>query len=99
MPGAVEEAESFLADDYASKQRLQQVADLIEGFETPYGMELLATVHWVAHQPSPGSPERATGVDEAISHVHAWNPRKRSVFQPEHIRLAWSRLAEAGWMH
>ena len=24
------------------------VADLIAGFETPYGMELLATVHWIA---------------------------------------------------
>lgn len=99
LPGAVGEAETFLADDEASKHRLQRVADLIEGFETPYGMELLASVHWVAQLPSPGSTERAADAEQAITHVHAWNPRKCSVFRPEHIRVAWSRLAEAGWMH
>jgi len=49
LPGAVDEASAFLADKRDSLTRLEQVADLIEGFETPYGMELLATVHWVAH--------------------------------------------------
>jgi O-acetyl-ADP-ribose deacetylase (regulator of RNase III) len=99
MAGAVEEADAFLADDEPAQQRLQRVADLIEGFETPYGMELLATVHWVAHEPSPGHAERAADADEAIEHVHAWNPRKRSVFRPEHVRVAWKRLGAAGWMH
>lgn len=99
LSGAVEEADAFLAADEAALQRLNKVAGLIEGFETPYGMELLATVHWVAHQPSPGSVGQALTPDQAIAHVHSWNPRKRSVFRPEHIRAAWSRLAEAGWMH
>jgi O-acetyl-ADP-ribose deacetylase (regulator of RNase III) len=97
LPGAVQEADTFLANDEASRQRLQQVADLIEGFETPYGMELLATVHWVAHHASPGAESPASSPDEAVSHVHAWNPRKRAVFKPEHVHVAWSRLAEAGW--
>ena len=98
LPGAVTEADAFLADDIASKRRLQQVSDLIEGFETPYGMELLATVHWVAHEPSPGSTGLAADVAQAIEHVHAWNPRKRSVFQPKHIHVAWARLTDAGWI-
>jgi O-acetyl-ADP-ribose deacetylase (regulator of RNase III) len=99
LPGAVEEADAFLAADDDSKQRLKRVAELIEGFETPYGMELLATVHWVAHGPSPGHSEAATDADEAVVHVHAWNPRKRTVFRPEHVKVAWTRLQEAGWLH
>jgi O-acetyl-ADP-ribose deacetylase (regulator of RNase III) len=99
LSGAVEEADAFLADDDAAKRRLEQVSQVIEGFETPYGMELLATVHWVAHQASPDFAERAVDVEEAIAHVHAWNPRKRSVFQPDHVKVAWARLAEVGWLH
>lgn len=99
LPGAVQEAEAFLAQDTDAAHRLQRVSDLIEGFETPYGMELLATVHWVAHRPSPRMAQPAADVPEAVAHVHAWNPRKRSVFKPEHVEVAWHRLAEAGWMH
>jgi hypothetical protein len=38
LPGAVAEASTFLADKKDSLERLQRVAELIEGFETPYGM-------------------------------------------------------------
>ena len=99
LPGAVHEAEMLLINDDESNRRLQQVAALIEGFETPYGMELLATVHWVAHQLTPGSSALALDADTAIVNVHAWNPRKRSVFQPSHIRTAWERLQQLGWLH
>jgi O-acetyl-ADP-ribose deacetylase (regulator of RNase III) len=99
LPGAVEEADAFLADEELPKRRLERVAELIEGFETPYGMELLATVHWVAHEASPGHAEKAADAEDAIAQVHAWNPRKQSVFRPEHVRAAWGRLAEAGWLH
>jgi O-acetyl-ADP-ribose deacetylase (regulator of RNase III) len=99
LPGAIEEAEAFLADDHAARHRLLQVAELIEGFETPYGMELLATVHWVARHPDHGASQPAANAVEAVARVHAWNPRKRKVFKPEHIAVAWNRLAEAGWIN
>jgi hypothetical protein len=70
------------------------VAELIEGFETPYGMELLSSVHWAArHQKPP-----ATSAEEAIAAVHAWSDRKRQMFKPDHIRIAWQRLQEKGWL-
>jgi len=94
LPDAVDEAEAFLANCPDSGARLRRVADLIAGFETPYGMELLATVHWVA---SRGSPP-AVGGDEAVAAVHAWNDRKRAMFKPDHIRIAWRRLQEQGWL-
>lgn len=98
LPGAVEEAAHFLADKPESLARLKRVAELIEGFETPYGMELLATVHWVAHRGGPNSDRIAADAVSAIEQVHAWNPRKRRVFKPQHIRTAWTQLQELGWM-
>ena len=98
LPGASEEASDFLREKEESNQRLAAVGNLIEGFETPYGMELLATVHWVAHRGGPGHPQAATTPDEAVAQVHAWNPRKKQIFKPEHLHIAWRRLAEAGWV-
>jgi hypothetical protein len=72
--------------------RLQRVAKLIEGFETPFGMELLGTVHWVmTRNAQPGD------VDDVIARVHAWNERKRSSMKDGHIRAAWTRLKELDW--
>ncbi len=98
LPGAVEEATSFLTGKSESLARLERVARLIEGFETPYGLELLTTVHWVAHRGGPQSDASASDADAAIQQIHAWNPRKQQVFKPEHIRTAWSQLEEHGWM-
>ena len=99
LPGAVEEASAFLNGKTDSLARLEQVADLIEGFETPYGMELLATVHWVAHYGGRQGEAPAADVDAATNVVHAWNPRKQNIFKPDHIRAAWIQLAQRGWMH
>jgi O-acetyl-ADP-ribose deacetylase (regulator of RNase III) len=99
LPGAVDVASAFLADKRDSLTRLEQVADLIEGFETPYGMELLATVHWVAHYGGRQGEAPAVDMDAAIDVVHAWNPRKQNIFKPDHIRAAWMQLAQRGWMH
>jgi len=99
LPGAIEEATAFLADKTDSVARLEQVGNLIEGFETPYGMELLATVHWVAHYGGRQGEAPAASVEAAIEVVHAWNPRKQNIFKPDHIRVAWTQLKERGWMH
>jgi O-acetyl-ADP-ribose deacetylase (regulator of RNase III) len=88
---ASEQAEAFLAAHTETQNRFNRVADLIKGFETTFGMELLSTVHWVATHEQAATPEAA------ITKIHAWNPRKR-MFEPRHIRLAWERLREAGWL-
>jgi len=94
LRGAVEEADRFLADQPESRDRLRRISKLIEGFETPYGMELLASVHWLAHY----DEKRIQGAAEAIAALHAWNPRKRRLFKPPHIEIAWQRLTETGWL-
>lgn len=99
LDGATEEAVAFLAGKADSEQHLQRVANLIVGFETPYGMELLATVHWVAHRGGPNSDAPVVDAEAAIRQVHAWNPRKQEVFKPDHVRVAWGRLSESGWLN
>jgi O-acetyl-ADP-ribose deacetylase (regulator of RNase III) len=88
---AAEQAEAFLAEHESTRQRFDRVAELIQGFETTFGMELLATVHWVATR------EQASNATAAVGQVHNWNPRKR-MFEPRHIHLAWDRLQEVGWL-
>lgn len=95
LSGAVEEAEGFLAHSHETKVRMQQVADLIQGYEDPYGMELLSSVHWVM-QHNQAAQDNA---DAAIVAVHAWNERKQRVLKPEHLSKAWSRLKEHRWDH
>ncbi len=94
FPDAVREAEEFLKSETDTLERFQRVAQLIEGYETPYGMELLSTVHWVAaHEDSEAKydPERA------IAGVMSWSDHKRKTFTPERISAAWHRLRTEGW--
>ena len=95
LPGAVREADSFLAQEgNGSVSRLERVAELISGFETPYGMELLASVHWVVSKEEPGIKTR----EAVVEAVHAWNPRKRRILKPEHVHLAFDHLKQTGWI-
>jgi len=94
LEGAIEEADSFLKNDEDAQKRLNSVARLIRGFETPYGMELLATVYWVAKE----SPELAKDPDLVIGEVQKWSPRKKFRMQPQHITKALNRLKQENWL-
>jgi O-acetyl-ADP-ribose deacetylase (regulator of RNase III) len=94
LDGAAAEAEAFLSDYAEEHQRLARVNRLIEGFETPYGLELLSSVHWVAVHRNPTAQDQ----DAAVEGIARWNDRKRQMFRAEHIRLAWDRLASEGWI-
>ena len=91
VPGAIEDANEFLERYPETRQRLERVSDVVCGFESSFGLELLATVHWVAAE-HPSSTE-----DEVIAHTYAWNPRKRQ-FSERQIRLALQVLEERGWL-
>jgi len=94
LPGAVESAETFLDKLPETKTRMERVAALIEGYEDPYGMELLSSVHWVM-QHEAGAIE---DVEKAVAGVQNWNERKRRLLKPEHLRLAWKHLHNHGWV-
>jgi len=94
LPEGVETASAFLAAAPDVAERLKKVSRLIEGFETPYGLELLATVHWVVKS----EPLAVTNDFDAIQRVQRWSSRKRQIFKPEHIRKAWQRLKDEHWL-
>ncbi len=91
VPGAVRDAEAFLAEDNETRERFDRVGKLVEGFETPFGLELLATVHWVA------SREQAHTSEDVRARVYDWNERKKQ-FSARQIEIALSALRSKGWL-
>ena len=91
VPGAVADAQRFLADKSPTRARLERVAKLADGFETPFGLELLSTVHWVAKH------DGALGFDDTVARTYAWSERKRQ-FSERQIALALDRLTQEGWL-
>lgn len=94
LPDAAKEADEFIKFYPDTQSRFDKVVKLIEGFETPYGMELLSTVHWVATRENTAAIEDS---DIALDEIRKWNTRKAKLMQPGHIHAAWERLKEQGW--
>jgi len=91
VPGAIPDAKASLQDDAEALTRFDRVADLVEGFETPFGLELLSTVHWVATKMG------AKSLDEVVRKTHGWNERKKQ-FNERQIGLALKVLQDKGWL-
>ena len=91
VPGAKQDAEAFLNNKRETVSRFDRVGKLVEGFETPFGLELLTTVHWVATR------ENAVDAEDAATKVFAWNERKKR-FSPRQIGIAFETLRANGWL-
>lgn len=91
VPGALEEANAFLKDKAETLERFERVSELVEGFESPFGLELLSTVHWIA------SNEPFTSVDDIVAQSYAWSERKKQ-FSVRQIKLAFDVLSKKGWI-
>ena len=91
IPGAIAEAEALLSRHEETRDRFDRVAGLVEGFETPFGLELLSTVHWVMKHESIDSPE------DLVARTYAWGDRKRQ-FTSRQIEVARRVLTEKRWV-
>ena len=91
IPGAVADAESFLQGYPQTHARLDRVSALVDGFESPSGLELLSSVHWIVKHETVGS------LAELVSCLYAWNERKRHL-TPRQIGIAAEVLATQGWI-
>ena len=69
------------------KNRLEKLSQLIEGFESPFGMELLATVHWA---------NKELGANAALasveSYIHNWSTRKKESMNRGQIEVGLQRV-------
>lgn len=95
LPGAVEEASDFLASQPETKDRIERVLHLVEGFESMYGLELLASVHWIATKEE---SRAASDLEIAVRLVQDWTERKGQLFEAGHIAAAWGALHDRGWL-
>lgn len=93
LDAGVEDAQTLIASDADTQQRLHRVFELIDGFEDSYGMELLSTMLWVMVQ----SEETRESPSAAIEAVHAWNDRKKKLLKTSHLEKAWQRLKDKQW--
>ena len=91
VPGAVEDAAEVLHRSHETRKRFDRVADLVDGFESAFGLELLSTVHWVLEHKAPASR------DDLVALTHAWNDRKKR-FSPRQIGLAADVLKAHDWI-
>lgn len=90
---ALAEAKQFIASsDSQLNERVERVADLIAGYQSPFGMELLASVHWVAKQ------EGAISTEQALEKIQQWNPRKKQLMKAHHVESAWHQLQRLHWI-
>ncbi|MCX4025175.1 macro domain-containing protein [Endozoicomonas sp. SM1973] len=92
---AIEEASNFLEENknIEAKKRLKKVEKLIDGYETPLSMEVLATVHWVVNHEGLDK-DNVDGITDFIQH---WNEHKASI-KPTYIHKALNRLKEYAWI-
>ena len=70
----------------AEQDRLNKVSSLIAGFESPYGLELLATVEFLIQENSSFNSERV------LASLKDWSARKEAMFPLNHIEVAVKHL-------
>lgn len=91
VPGSISDASKFLEEHRDALKILAKVTELVDGWETPHGLELLTTVHWVA------TKEQASSLDSVTAKTYAWNDHKRK-FTERQIRIAYEHLLTTGWI-
>ena len=76
---------------------VEKTDELIDGFQSPFGMELLATVDWLLHRE--GCAPEVPAIADAIAAWPAgpeWGQRKRRIFDDRVLGIALERLQSAG---
>lgn len=82
-------ADEFLKDSVSDGTNIiSKIDKLIQGYESPYGLELLSSVHYLAHH------EHHSSEESVIEEMHGWSDKKRNSFDVGAIKLAYKRLHE-----
>lgn len=71
---------------------VKKLSLLIDGYETPFGMELLSSVHFLS------AIEGITTQPEMSEALEAWNEHKRASFSRPAVTAALERLREDGYL-
>lgn len=69
-----------------AKEKYYELLEFIKGFETPFSLELLATVDWILKEHPHYSAE------EAYDDIQHWTKRKAQLIDPYHVQIAYQHL-------
>lgn len=83
------EAHEMMDDDIEFERILEVFEEIVEGFEFPYGIELLSTVHYVATR-----EEQVADLTSVVRSVESWPRRKEQLFKPSQLKAAYNHLAD-----
>lgn len=70
------------------KNRVEKVLKFIDGFESPFGLELLATVDFILQK------EKDQSVHDILSNIQNWTKRKKEIIKPYHVEVALTRIQQ-----
>ena len=94
VPGVIEEADAWLAGHPESSATVDRVLQLTRQFQSPYEMELLASLHWIATRVD---ARAASDPKVALEHLQSWSERKGRLFTAHHVEVAMKTLLAQGW--
>lgn len=93
--GAFAAAEEYLNSEsnLYYLEAIKKLSHLIEGYESPFGMELLASIHYLYKS------KNVKTIDDFLKEFSNWNKHKRNSFKQNEVLCAINRLTEDGLMH
>ena len=74
----------------SQRNHIRTLLQLIDGYESAYALEVLASVAYVRKQ------EPGITLEESIRRIESWSQRKKNLFHREHIETAYRHLDQ--WM-
>ncbi|MBB4854040.1 O-acetyl-ADP-ribose deacetylase (regulator of RNase III) [Mycobacteroides chelonae] len=87
----IQELDAFL-ESHPNATRVTTAIDAVlqtvNGFEGPYGVELLASTHWVATRQDARDPENAAAA------VRGWTQRKGRIYTDDRVAVALKRILQ-----
>ena len=88
---AFDDVASFLAQYPEVCTQIDRVIKLVDGFESPYALELLSKLHFAAVQGAP--------LDQINEVARSWSESKDRLFTDHHVEVATAHLKALVWMH
>lgn len=84
VPDKKPEVEEYVEKRLTNDQRanLKKLSDVIDGFQTTYGLELLATVDFIRRK------YKADTSEEISQQLEQWSDRKAELFPAQHVKIA-----------
>ncbi|MGB3466200.1 MAG: macro domain-containing protein [Cyclobacteriaceae bacterium] len=81
--------EKYVQEKLTSDQanRIREILEFIHGYESPYGLELLATVDFVKRN------TQLEDLEEIKREIYNWTSRKKKLMKPFHIEVASKHVA------